>query len=263
MKKKILKPTSSYFLSQKFWRILRRYTNRNLWTFLYIISQKFKIQKKVSELEKKNLKLKTRLNYPVIKKKIRSKKKFDFFLRKYNSSKPHGAYRKYLNNFFLKCNYPRSILELGISEGAGIYSLNNYFKYSYIWGCDIDKNTFIFSEKIKSGYCDQLKIVTIDKILKNFNTKFDIIIDDGWHHPESQINSILSCLPYLNYGGTYITEDIAHDKYWDEFNKIIKILNKKGFKTNYKKFFIKNKDENLAGTLNNGYLFIYRHENKI
>lgn len=261
MKKVILKPTSSYFLSQKFWRYLRIYTNRNLWTFLYIISQKLKIDKHIQKFEKEKFQIKRRLFYPAIKKKIRSKKSFNFYLKKYKSSKPKGAYRKYLDNLFLNCKYPKSILELGISEGAGIFALSNYFKSSYIWGCDIDKNTFIFNKRIKSGYCDQLKIKSLKNILKKFNTKFDLIIDDGWHHPESQINSIQSCLPYLNYNGIYITEDIAHDKYKNEFFKIIKILNKKGFKTIYKKFFIKNEAKNLSGTQYNGYLFIYRNHN--
>ena len=36
----------------------------------------------------------------------------------------------------------KTILELGVSEGAGVRSLKDYFCNSYIWGIDIDKETF-------------------------------------------------------------------------------------------------------------------------
>ena len=44
-------------------------------------------------------------------------------------------------------------------------------------------------------------------------------------------------------------------------NKLVNMLRKKKFKVIYKKFTIKNRDANLAGTDNNGYLFIYRLKN--
>jgi len=257
--KKKLKPTSAYFLSQKIWRTLRKLLNRDIWTYFYIISQKIKIGGLLKLLENENTSLKINLKYQNLKNKAKSRKKFSFFLKKYNSSKPHGNYRKFLDKFMNEINYPNTILELGISEGAGIYSLRDYYKDSFLWGCDIDKNTFIKNKKITCGYCDQLKISSIYKVLKKFNTKFDLIIDDGWHHPESQINSMIACLPYLSNQGVYITEDIAHDVYKNIFSKTIRILNKKGFKTKYKKFYIPNESTNLAGTLNNGYLFIYRN----
>ena len=52
MKKKILKPidqptylkpTSSLYLSQTFWKILRNIIGKDSWTFFYILSQKIKI----------------------------------------------------------------------------------------------------------------------------------------------------------------------------------------------------------------------------
>jgi len=259
MKKKILKPTSSHFLSQKFWRISRRYLSRNLWSYLYIISQKIKIGKNVNILKNSNLELKKNLNYPKISVKKKSKKKFSYYLRKFQSSKPEGSYRKFLDSFFLKLKYPNSILEFGISEGAGIYSMSEYYKNSKIWGCDIDKETFIKTRNITSGFCDQVKLSSINKILTKFKTKFDLIIDDGWHHPQSQINSIIASLPYLNNNGVYISEDIAHDPYKEIFYKVINILKTKGFKISYRTYHIENSDMNLAGTKNNGYLIIYRN----
>ena len=65
-------------------------------------------------------------------------------------------------------------------------------------------------------------------------------------------------MSYLNKGGSYITEDIVHDSYKKYFFNVIRILKQKGFKVYYKTFYIADKDSNLAGTFNNGYLIIYR-----
>ena len=258
MKKKLLKPTSSYFLSQKFWKILRVFTDRHTWTFLYTISQKIKINSLLSILSYEDLTLINGAKYKNSAISYKNKQKFSTYLKKYNSSKPMGNYRKYLDKLFIRIKQPRTILEFGISEGAGILALKDYFKYSKLWGLDIDKNTFIKDKRIKCGYCDQLKLISIKKILKKFNTKFDLIIDDGWHHPEAQINSIISSLPYLNNDGIYITEDINHDSYENHFSKVIDILNNKKFKVEYRKYYIRNKSSNIAGTSSNGYLTIYR-----
>ena len=61
---------------------------------------------------------------------------------------------------------------------------------------------------------DQLKLNTLKTSGEKFNTKFDLIVDDGWHHPESQIKSLIAFLPYLNQGGLYIVEDIVHEQYY-------------------------------------------------
>jgi len=259
-KKKILKATSTHFLSQKFWRFLRNILNRDVWTYLYISFQKLRIQKTLKLVLSEDLSLKKNLNYKKSIKKVKNKsKEYSFYLTKFNSSKPQGKYREFLDKIMKKIN-PNTVLEFGISEGAGLFSMDEYFKNSYFWGCVIDKNTFIKKKNFTCGYCDQLNIISIKKILKKFNTKFDLIIDDGWHHPQSQINSIVCSLPYLNKGGIYITEDIAHDAYKNDIMKLINDLRKKGFTVIYKKFLIKDKISNIAGTDFNGYLFIYRKD---
>ena len=242
MKQKILKPTSSYFLSQTFWRILRNIIGKNYWTFFYKLSQKIKIRTKLSELRKENLSLKSNLNYPLYKKK--EIKNFSYYLKKHNSSKPHGDYRDYLDKIFFNLkNEVKTILELGISQGAGILSLKDYFYNSYLWGIDIDKNTFLKDKQIvKCDLADQLKIDSLKESAKKFNTKFDLVVDDGWHHPESQINSMIAFLPYLNHNGTYIVEDIVHKDYFKYFQVVKKNLEEKKFQVEYKKFNIKGSD---------------------
>ena len=63
----------------------------------------------------------------------------------------------------------RTILELGVSEGAGINALKKYFYKSLIWGIDIDKDTFFEDERVvKFDVADQLKIKTLQLSAKKF-----------------------------------------------------------------------------------------------
>ena len=55
---KNLKPTSSHFLSQAFWRNLRKILNKNLWTFFYRLSQKLKIRGLISKFKGNKYELK-------------------------------------------------------------------------------------------------------------------------------------------------------------------------------------------------------------
>ena len=62
--KKILKATSSHFLSQPIWRNLRKILSRNLWTSFYRLSQKSKMKKLLSKFLENNYLLKNNLKYP-------------------------------------------------------------------------------------------------------------------------------------------------------------------------------------------------------
>ena len=263
MKKKILKPidqpaylksSSALYLSQTFWRILRNIMGKKSWTFFYKLSQKIKIRNKLQQLKEENLNLKDNLNYPTKTKEEKEIKKYSFYLDRYKSSKAYGDYRFFLDETFYNLkNNINTILEIGISYGAGILSLKDYFHNSYLWGVDIDRNTFLKDKQIvKCEWVDQLKINSLQESAKKFNVKFDLIIDDGWHHPESQMNSLIAYLPYLNFGGLYIVEDIVHKDYYTQFQKIKKVLEEKNFKVEYKKFTAEDRVDIL------GFLIIYR-----
>ena len=151
----------------------------------------------------------------------------------------------------------KTILEIGISEGAGVFSLKDYYPNSYIWGVDIDPETFIVNDiQIKSCDCvDQLKLDSLTLNAKKFNTKYDLIVDDGWHHPESQVNSLIAYLPYLNLNGLYIVEDIVHRDYYKIFLRVKDILTIKNFEVSYHKFHVPGK-AGISDLL--GYMIIKR-----
>ena len=251
MNVKVLKPSSSFFLSQTFWKYLRKFINKQCWTYLYKLSQKIKIKKKIVELQNADLNLINNLNYKKKKtKKILTKNKFSYYLKKYNSSKPLGLYRNLLDKLFIKLRKTtNTILEIGVSSGAGIRSMKNYFSNSFIWGVDLDKSTFFKESRIVSfALVDQLKISTLKISAQNFNVKFDLIT----------LWEVLEHIETIN--GTYIVEDIVHQDYYKFFLKIINNLNKKGFKTVYKKFSVQGSGI-VEDNQTIGYLIIKREKN--
>ena len=95
-----LKPTSSYFLSQVFWRILRKILNKKLWTFFYRLSQKIKMRNLISNFSKNDFKLVENLDYPQFSNTSNEDQKFSHYLNLFKSSKPLGEYRNFLDTIF-------------------------------------------------------------------------------------------------------------------------------------------------------------------
>ncbi len=56
---------------------------------------------------------------------------------------------------------------MGVSSGAGIRSMKDYFYKSSLWGIDIDQQTFIKEKRIiECDWADQLKLETLKKSAK-------------------------------------------------------------------------------------------------
>ena len=198
--KKKLKPTSSYYLSQTCWRFLRNFLNGKSWTFFYQVSQKMKFKKLINLINETNFDLPNGLITVFAgDKDLTNNKKLSSLLKENNTSKPNGRYLDFLDKETEKFkNKKNFILEIGIAQGSGLIALKDYFHKSKIFGFDIDTETFIKHKRIECLKFDQLNLESSKKIMQNINLGFDIIIDDGWHHPEAQVKTLCSCLKYLN-----------------------------------------------------------------
>jgi hypothetical protein len=101
--------------------------------------------------------------------------------------------------------------------GASIRSWSKLLPLAQIVAADIDKDTLIFSSKVKSFYLDQ----TDDESWLELKTeipglKFDLIIDDGLHSPIANFKTIKHCVEFLSSRGVLIIEDIPERSisYW-------------------------------------------------
>lgn len=147
-----------------------------------------------------------------------------------------NTYHCYVSNFYEKefekyKDKPISLLEIGISVGGSLYLWGKYFTKGTILGID---NTHVIRDIWK-------ELPNVSYLIKDAYTQsvadslqnFDIIIDDGPHSLESQIEAIKLYLPKLNDDGIFIIEDVNNVGYFEilkentpkEFHDRIEMIN--------------------------------------
>jgi hypothetical protein len=170
-----------------------------------------------------------------------------------NPIAPSHTYLEIYDILFTPYKQPDiNILEIGFQYGCSIRLWKEYFsKNSNIFGIDICDNCSVKKayENIKTNafpipihpkgiYVDEdLSNIYLNKVdshqpkvftdgLDESNIKFDIIIDDGWHSPTSNITNFQNFIPYLKKDGLYIIEDMNID---GSPQIVIKALNDLGY----------------------------------
>lgn len=205
---------------------------------------------------------------------INNKNYFSQLCEKYNSDKcsssfdaldkfnrPVHTYGIVYFNLFNHCRHDiKLVLEVGIGStnsdilcnmtnngtpGASLRVWRDFFPKAEVIGCDIDKNILFSDYRIKTFYVDQLKSETIRKLWSTINkSNFDIIIDDGLHNYEANINFFNHSYNQLKSGGVYIFEDVAYSY----LKKLTKTLENKNINyeiINLNTIFKRYQDNNL------------------
>ena len=125
--------------------------------------------------------------------------------------------------------------------GSSLRALSVIFPKATIYGADIDKDILFTTDKIKTFYLDQLKMSTYQELGIKINQKLDLIIDDGLHSLNANINTILFSIDNLNKDGWLIIEDIGLNSR-DQWLIISKLLSNKFenylIKTNWAYLFV-------------------------
>lgn len=100
-----------------------------------------------------------------------------------------------------------SFLEVGLALGDSIDLFDEYFENSDIVGVDI---SVVFTPK---KYKNNVAIIEADATKANFlrdikGKTFDIVIDDGSHMTQDQLDTFNLLKGSMNKGGIYVIEDI-------------------------------------------------------
>ena len=134
----------------------------------------------------------------------------------------HG-YLPVYSNLFEPFRFERlCILEIGFNRGRGARMLAEYFSRSYIYCLELfkeeqqkyhDAMPVDISGRIALMQCDQSNdtelVRTLDIIRGSKHYKpFDVVIDDGSHHPDHQLSTFERVWEPLNQGGYYVIEDM-------------------------------------------------------
>lgn len=117
-----------------------------------------------------------------------------------------------------------NLLEIGIRDGSSLRMWEEYFPNATVYGLDIDPNCHqISSERIKTFIGSQDDPEIIQKIAKEANYSFDIILDDGSHINELTLKSYDLLFHYLKNEGLYIMEDLGCSYLGDDLQRNIVI----------------------------------------
>jgi len=160
---------------------------------------------------------------------ISHNKKFTWYAEKFTwYAGPHSYSNYYFSIFNHFKDDVKLVFECGLGlapgkTGASLRVWRDYFKNAQIYGADINKNILFQENRIKTFYVDQLNTPSIELMWKEIGIQnFDIIIDDGRHTTDANINLFINSFDKLKKNGIYIIEDVDSK----EFNNIMKKLEK-------------------------------------
>ena len=158
------------------------------------------------------------------KDEMNSIKDLEILLNKYGSDK---AYKHKYHILYGKLLTSRekisSILEIGLGSnntdlvssmgkegkpGASLRAFRDFCTNAEIIGADIDKRILFKEDRIKTFYVDQTSNSSLNNLKDKFTNKFDLIIDDGLHSPDANINTLRIATTLIKKGGSIVIEDI-------------------------------------------------------
>lgn len=121
--------------------------------------------------------------------------------------------------------FPENIMEFGVHHGHSIQWLADKYPNTNIHGVDITPrwDSWPTSDHIFYHQLDQGNPVAMWNMFQNIGAKFDIIIDDGSHESNHQLNCLFTSLPWIKSGGFYVIEDI-HSSFVRGTTTILNVL---------------------------------------
>ncbi len=110
----------------------------------------------------------------------------------------------------LGSNNPKIPSNMGINgrPGASIRAFRDYLPQALVVGADIDVNTLFEDERIKTYFVDQTSKQSLADLGNVIPAPFNLMIDDGMHAVDTNLNTIYFFLDLLEIGGWGVIEDI-------------------------------------------------------
>ena len=145
--------------------------------------------------------------------------------RHYREIGYHNYHKHYAPRFNPIRNKVKKVLEIGVFRGHSMLMWQDYFPNAEIYGVDIDYSPHNFGKnaydickeepRIKLFEMDACNPINVKTLMNEIGNDFDIIIDDGSHHPVHQLFSTLHYTDYLKADGIFAVEDVFIKEMFD------------------------------------------------
>jgi hypothetical protein len=165
-------------------------------------------------------------SFPVSDEDLEAAREIKRYFDKYGSDKAHNDYHNIYGPILKNRDEITGILEIGMGTnntdvvsnmglwgypGASLKAFRDFLKSAMIFGADIDKRILFEDERIETFFVDQTKSVTFTELGKSIPSNLDLVIDDGLHSPNANIETLNFGLTKIRIGGWVLVEDIAPD----------------------------------------------------
>ena len=163
-------------------------------------------------------------NTPITKNDLDSVSELKKLLDIYGSDKAQQHNYHYLYGTIL--NNPdkiRNVFEIGLGTnnndvisnmgtsgkpGASLRAFRDFLPNANIFGADIDDRVLFEEDRITTFQLDQTNLKSFQIVKDSIPNNFDLVIDDGLHSPDANINSLSFGLSIVKEGGWVVIEDI-------------------------------------------------------
>jgi hypothetical protein len=111
----------------------------------------------------------------------------------------------------LGSNNAKVVSNMGVNgkPGASVRAFRDFCPQAQIYGADIDRGILFNEERIETFYVDQTDAESFESLGLNVPGGLDMVIDDGLHSPEANLQTLQFGLENLKVGGWVVVEDIS------------------------------------------------------
>jgi hypothetical protein len=163
--------------------------------------------------------------YPSSREDLESVEALKKYLDSHGSDKANQHNYHYLYGVILKNRTAiKGVLEIGMGSnntdvvsnmgtggkpGASLRSFRDFLASAKIYGADVDKRILFQEERIKTFYVDQIDPSSFMELDKSIPPDLDLVIDDGLHSPDANVETLKFGLTKIRVGGWVVVEDIG------------------------------------------------------